>query len=129
MFIRLLAVSTLALAMATSAFAQSSQGSQTEGGPGNDAAKPASPGGPDLWSGQVGQIFFSDSSGKLRSQEEIRTGWANLTADQQAQLRADCKNLASSAGASQNNADVTGSVETTASPAAKMEACKMVDGM
>ena len=78
MKIRILAASRLALALGTAAFAEN---------PGK--------GMPETWKGAIGDAFYSDATTMtLRPQDEVKTRWSLLSAEQQAQVRADCKNLA-----------------------------------
>jgi hypothetical protein len=78
MKIHMLAAIALGLGMSTAAFAEN---------PGK--------GMPETWKGAIGDTFYSDSTAMtLRSQDDVKTRWSSLSAEQQAQVRADCKNLA-----------------------------------
>lgn len=51
---------------------------------------------PEGWAGAIGDTFYSDSAaGTMRTQEEITAGWAKLTPEQQAQVKADCAKMPS----------------------------------
>jgi hypothetical protein len=52
---------------------------------------------PEVWKGAIGDTFYSDTTTMtLRSPEDAKTRWSSLNAEQQAQVRADCKEMAMS---------------------------------
>lgn len=83
---KLLTAAAFSLALGTAAFAQATLAPDAEATP--DAGMPME------WEGPVGEAFFSDPAvGTLRSEEEVRANWENLTADQQAQVREHCETV------------------------------------
>jgi hypothetical protein len=52
---------------------------------------------PSGWSGDIANAFFSDpTTATLRSPDEIRSRWQNLSSQQQAQVRQGCSNMMAS---------------------------------
>jgi hypothetical protein len=65
---------------------------------------------PSGWSGDVANVFFSDPShATLRSPDEIRSHWQNLSSQQQAQVRQDCSNMMASNASGGRNRMAQGS--------------------
>lgn len=120
MMYKLIAASMLTLALGTSAIAQSST-------TGTSGATTATPGATETmmmtdadktltkdWSGPIGVAFFTDDSmSTLKTQAEIQSGWASLSAEQQAQVKQDCASVSSSSTASTTGSGT--STDTTAS--------------
>jgi len=79
---------TCSLALCGSAFAQSSSGANN--------SSDGTGGIPETWQGGIGDTFFSDSSGTMRSGDEVKSRWGKLSADQQAQVRSDCESVTAS---------------------------------
>jgi hypothetical protein len=77
---KILAISALSLALAGSAFAQ------TTSSTGQTALTP------DGWKGPIAEAFFDDQSqAKLRGEDEFMTNWGKLTPEQQAVVKTDCE--------------------------------------
>jgi hypothetical protein len=122
MMYKLIAASMLTMALGTSAIAQSS----TTGTSGTSGTTTTTPGATDTmmmteadkaltkdWSGPIGDAFFTDDSmTTLKSQDEIKSSWATLSAEQQAQVKQDCAGVSTSTASS---TDTTTS-GTTATP-------------
>jgi hypothetical protein len=52
---------------------------------------------PSGWSGDIANAFFSDpTNATLRSPDEIRSRWQNLSSQQQVQVRQGCSNMMAS---------------------------------
>ena len=88
------------------------------------------------WPAAVKDTFYSDAAGtKLRTQEEVRTKWTSLSAEQKAQVKADCDKSASAAGTSTETTGstttaTTGSTAATGDQMATMsQLCTWVKGM
>ncbi|NGO51121.1 hypothetical protein G6N73_07985 [Mesorhizobium camelthorni] len=125
MMYKLIAASMLTLALGTSAIAQSST---------TDTTGPAAGTSTDTmmmteadkaltkdWSGPIGDAFFTDDSmTTLKSQAEIQSSWASLSAEQQAQVKQDCTTVSSgTASAPGTSTDTTASTTPdTTGPAA-----------
>jgi len=86
------AAAALSLGLSTAAFAQATgdNNSPDAGGaslPSNAGNAPVRP----AWDATINDAFYSDAeAGTLRTQDEIRTNWGSLSADQQAMVRTDC---------------------------------------
>lgn len=107
---RIIAALALTLGLGTAAFAQSS----TTGA--DTSAAGAATGSvtlPKAWEGDIASAFFTDpAAGTLKSDEEIKSAWANLSSDQQAQVKTDCQSHMASAGTGSDSMK-TGSTSTT----------------
>ena len=90
MLTKLLAVTALSLTLGGYAFAQDANtDASASGGSPNESIESQIPPG---WDDNMRGVFFSDlETFTLRSQDEIRTGWASMSAEQQAMVRADCE--------------------------------------
>lgn len=115
---KIIAAVALSLGLATSALAQTGTGSTTGGadasGQGAADAQTAFPTG---WSGPISEAFFSDTAaGTMRTEDEIRTNWGNLSAEQQAQVRTDCESHMAAHGtdSTMQTGSTTGSGDNTA---------------
>lgn len=114
---RIVAALALSLGLSTAAFAQTS-GTDTTTGSGGETSGAATSTMtlPSGWEGAIGDAFFSDSAaGTLRSEEEIRSNWGSLSADQQAQVRTECESRMAAAGTDtqvQTGSTTTGSATT-----------------
>jgi hypothetical protein len=104
---RLIAALAFSLVVGTAAFAQTNGGGTTQSGSGAAGGGPDSETGmPESWKGNIGNTFFSDSSGStMRSESEWNSGWSSLSAEQQAQVRSDCeaRQTTASTGMNGNN--------------------------
>lgn len=126
----LFALPLIAVLMATSAYAQTSEtgtsGSGTEGSSGNQTGQSgtegdtatsaiiakegaeAEAGSGEAWPSTVGTTFFTDSQmGSLRTPEEVQSGWSSLSADDQARVRQDCATYGGGASATGTATDTT----------------------
>lgn len=108
MLARILAITALSLTLGGAAFAQDtpaegSDGSASGGSPNESIESQIPPG----WDDNMRGVFFSDpATFTLRTQEEIATGWASMSAEQQAMVRADCESGAYGvAGAADTESD------------------------
>ena len=91
----IIAALTLSLGLGTAALAQSST---TTTGADTSASTAGSVTLPQAWQGDISSTFFSDpAAGTLKSDEEIKSGWSKLSADQQAQVKSDCQSHMASA--------------------------------
>ncbi len=119
-----LLVGAISMAMASAAIAQDTSGSATGADPGTAAT------GTDMlqmtqaerdatadWTGPIADALFTDQSKtSLRSEEEIRTNWAQLSAEQQNQVKEDCNTVqTAAAGTGTTTGTTTPSGDTTAS--------------
>lgn len=111
---RILTAMIFSLGLGTAAIAQSTPGVDAGAGAGATVETNAAP---SNWDAEVSGAFFSDmEAGTLRSSEEISTNWADLSADQQAAVRADCQNIETAdAGMEAIDRDATGDDLTTSS--------------
>lgn len=129
MFSKLLLATALTLSLGGTALAQSSSGSTTGGGAATGADATGTMGGssfegiPSGWEGDINDAFFTDDM-TLRSQDEIASNWGNLSAEQQAQVKADCTSMQASmegdtemGDAGGSKPDETTTSATTSSPA------------
>ena len=93
---RIIAALALSLSLGTAALAQTSTtGTDTSSG----AATGATTTLPTGWEGDIANAFFSDpTAGTLKSDEEIKTGFEGLSAEQQAQVKTDCENQMAASG-------------------------------
>jgi hypothetical protein len=115
----------LSVAMASSAMAQSStstSGTATTGG----ATAPmqmteAEKSTTSKWTGPIADAFFTDATkATLRSQEEIKSKWSALSAEQKAQVKQDCNAMKTASAA-------TGGTATTGSGAATTDTTASAD--
>jgi len=59
---------------------------------------------PEKWSGPITDTFFTDSSGStMRSDDEVTSRWGSLSADQQAQVRSDCRDMTTTGSVDQTH--------------------------
>lgn len=97
----------ITLSMGAAAFADSGTDAGATGD--HDPAKL-----PGNWSAAVGSAFFSDpTTMTLRSEGEIRTNWQSLSAEEQAQVKADCRKVA--ANSETTSSSSTGSTTSSTS--------------
>jgi len=115
-------------------------GDNDSGGAGGLGDRGGTPGG---WSASIGNTFFSGAHHtKLRSHSAIKCNWAKLSADQQEQVRSDCRGMASNNSSSELGAQSTVPNSTSkGGPTAKKSAaarpsaadlnqvCRMVQAM
>lgn len=111
---KLLLASVLVAGFAATSWAQTGTGTGGVGA-GNGAGAANSSGmrngAPAEWQGTLGDAFYSDfSAGTLRSQDEIRSNWGNLSPENQAMVREHC--------ATMDTASATGGTSTMGGPAA-----------
>lgn len=118
-----LLVGAMSMAMVSTAIAQDTSGSAsgtTEGSAATgtmmqmtEAEKNATAD----WTGPIADALFTDQSKMtLRSEQEIRTNWANLSAEQQNQIKEDCNTVeTAAAGTGTTTGTTTPSGDTTAS--------------
>lgn len=99
MKIKMILASAAIVAMSGAAFAQDA-GTTMDNAAGTASTEPqhtmtyASEAEETMWttnSEYMGGFFTDDTMTELRSEEEITTSYGGLTADQQAQLKADCE--------------------------------------
>jgi hypothetical protein len=89
----IIAALALSLGLGTAALAQSSTTTT-----GADTSTSGSVTLPQAWQGDIAGTFFSDpTAGTLKSDDEIKSGWSKLSADQQAQVKSDCQSHMASA--------------------------------
>ncbi|WP_394889263.1 hypothetical protein ACG873_28960 [Mesorhizobium sp. AaZ16] len=123
MMYKLIAASMLTLALGASAIAQSSTTGTTGGTSGTTTATPGTADTMMMteadkaltkdWSGPIGDAFFTDDTmATLKSQDEIKSSWASLSTEQQAQVKQDCATVSSSTAAAPGAGTST---DTTAS--------------
>jgi hypothetical protein len=131
MFTKILAITALSLSLSGAALAQTdpapdqTQGSAGSGGSNSDAIDEQAPLMPQGWKGAIADTFYTDSTaGTLRTEAEIRAGWAGLSAEQQAQVRADCAPTLDN-----NSAESNSNTEESASGPAMSQLCTMVNSM
>lgn len=96
-----LIIASAVLAAMTGVAAAQDAGSTTNNASGtqttdnqNDTMEYASDAEETMWttnSEYMGGFFTDDTMAELRSEEEVTTAYGGLTADQQAQLKADCE--------------------------------------
>lgn len=72
------------------------------------------------WTGPIADALFTDQSKTtLRSEQEIRANWANLSAEQQNQIKEDCNTVQTAAAGTGTTGTTTGTTtpsgDTTAS--------------
>lgn len=101
---KILLAAVLSLGLGTSAaMAQSASDQNTE----SEAAGQL----PETWGPEINDTFFSDmEAGVLRAEDEVRTRWAALTAEQQAQVREECETVS---GAEATGTDGAAATEVT----------------
>lgn len=86
---RLLTASAAALILCAPAFAQTATTTDTA----NSSASMSSA-MPQGWNAEIGNAFFTDADlGTLRTEDEISTNWASLSAEQQAQVASYCDTI------------------------------------
>jgi hypothetical protein len=116
----IIAALALSLGLGTAALAQSSTTTTT----GADTSASGSAAGsvtlPQAWEGDIASTFFSDpAAGTLKSDDEIKAGWAKLSSDQQAQVKTDCQShMASATTGSGASTDKTQTSSTSTNTAA-----------
>jgi hypothetical protein len=84
---KLIAALALSLGLGTAALAQEQVPGVGAAGSGQAPTIP-------VWDQTINDAFFVDAgAGSLRTEEEIRANWGNLTAEQQATIRTDCDTM------------------------------------
>ena len=123
MFTKILAITALTLSLTGAALAQTqTDGSATSGASPGEAIEDQMPAG---WTGPIADTFYTDSTaGTLRTEDEIRTGWATLSAEQQTQVKADCKTALDN-----NTAESNSNTAESASGPTMSQLCTMVGTM
>jgi len=109
---KIIAATVITLGMATAALAQTS----TQGG--------GSPAYPEAWKGDIASALYADQH-TLRTQDEVKTNWAKLNADQQAQVKKDCSATAQAAATKSGESSAT----ANANPATMTELCGWIGAM
>ena len=121
MFTKILAITALTLSLTGAALAQT-DGSATSGSSPGEAIEDQMPAG---WKGPIADTFYTDSTaGTMRTEEEIRTGWATLSAEQQAQVKTDC-----AATLANNTAESNSNTTESASGPNMSQLCTIVNSM
>jgi hypothetical protein len=98
---RIIAAAVLSLSLSAHAFAQTSddvlRGGTRGGTPGVTGSAGVSGTGsatgsiPAEWNGEIADALFADpGAGTLRSEDQVRENWTNLSAEQQAAVRDHC---------------------------------------
>jgi predicted Fe-S protein YdhL (DUF1289 family) len=88
---RILLAAAVSAGICSAAFAQTTP---------DTAAGAMGPGLPTTWEGPIADAFFDDvDAGTLRTDDELRSNWQNLTDEQQAQVRAHCLTVDTAAAA------------------------------
>jgi hypothetical protein len=109
---RIVAALALSLGLSTAALAQTDTTTGGAAGAGGEVMLPAE------WQGDIASALFSDpQAGTLKSEEEIRSGWGSLSADQQAQVRSECETHMAAAGTGTDTMTGGASTDTTAGAA------------
>ena len=109
---RMMTASAIALMLCAPAIAQTT----TTGTENSSAMSSAMPQG---WNTELGNAFFSDPElGTLRTEEEINTNWASLSAEQQAQVTGYCDTMdtasaSGGAGSTMPSGDAASGAATT----------------
>jgi predicted Fe-S protein YdhL (DUF1289 family) len=107
----LIAALTASVGLTTAALAQTTP--TAEG-----SAQTAVSGLPADWQGEIAAAFFADpETGTLRSEEEVRSNWANLSAEQKASVTGYCETVVAGTD-TDTTASVTTDSETTGDAAA-----------
>lgn len=115
---KLLAAAAFSLTLGASALAQAPAPAPAPTG--QETGATAGSGLPAEWEGAVGDAFFSDvEAGTLRSEDEVRANWQDLSAEQQAQVRTDCASFDTAAADTQSPASSGESGESTAAAGAE----------
>lgn len=122
-----LLVGAISMAMASAAIAQDTSGSAAGTASGSAATgtmmqmTEAEKSATADWTGPIADALFTDQSkATLRSEQEIRSNWANLSAEQQNQIKEDCNTVqTAAAGTGTTTGTTTGATtpsgDTTAS--------------
>jgi predicted Fe-S protein YdhL (DUF1289 family) len=106
---KLIVALALSLGMGSAAFAQTVNSTTGE-------VNVETPAG---WQGPIGDAFYSDmEAGTLRSQEEMTANWANLTTEQQTQVKTDCDAMAAGPQTETKTGDVATAETTDDNPTA-----------
>jgi hypothetical protein len=94
----IIAALALAAGLAGTAFAQTEAPMGGATGENGEDAAINRPGMPEGWQGSIADTFFLDTSAmRLREENEMRTRWSQLTPEQQARVREDCRSLETTA--------------------------------
>lgn len=94
MFSKILGIAAVSAVLATSALAQTSTTPDQGTAANNAEAEKAMM---EKWKGPIGMAFFTDDTmGTMKSEADMKTGWASLTPEQQAQMKTDCVGQATS---------------------------------
>ena len=94
MFAKILGIAAVSAVLATGALAQTNNPPTSTAPDQGTAANNAEM--LKKWKGPIGAAFFTDDTmATLRSEADMKTAWATLTPDQQAQVKADCSATAS----------------------------------
>jgi predicted Fe-S protein YdhL (DUF1289 family) len=123
---KLIVALALSLGLGTAALAQTTDNNQpdTSGGtllPGNTGNAPVRP----AWDAAINDAFYVDAeAGTLRTEDEIRTNWGSLSADQQAMVRTDCDATTASVEAKPGEASPDADARSS-----MIELCDMVGDM
>lgn len=120
---KLIAALALSLGLGTAAIAQTNpEGSTLPAGQGNAPTVPS-------WDASISDAFFVNvTEGTLRSEEEIRTNWGGLSAEQQAQVRADCDTMTTTASIGTNTAGVDSNPTTSGTSGAGVAGPNLAGG-
>lgn len=91
MFAKILGISAVSFVLATGAFAQSQTNTAPDAGTAANNTEMM-----QKWKGPIGAAFFTDDTmTTLRGEADMKTAWASLSTEQQAQVKADCSATAS----------------------------------
>ncbi|MFN3549894.1 MAG: hypothetical protein ACK4U0_20600 [Mesorhizobium sp.] len=110
---RMMTATAVALMLCAPAFAQTATTDTANSSTSMSSAMPQG------WNDELGNAFFSDSElGTLRTEEEISTNWASLSAEQQAQVTGYCDTMdtasaTGSAGSTMPSGDAASGAATT----------------
>ena len=92
MFTKTLGIATISAILATGALAQTSTTPDQGTAANNAEAEKAMM---ETWKGPIGMAFFTDDTmGTMKSEADMKAGWAALPPEQQAQVKADCDKTA-----------------------------------
>lgn len=102
MHFKILTALALSLSLGTSALAQTATDTDTTADTGMSAAG----GLPSEWEGEIGEAFFSDPEhGTLRSEDDVRAAWDELSEDQQTVVQSHCAEVDTTASAPDDAAE------------------------
>lgn len=110
---KMMTASAVALMLCAPAFAQTTTTDTANSSASMSSAMPQG------WNDELGDAFFSDPElGTLRTEEEISTNWASLSAEQQAQVTGYCDTMdtasaSGGAGATMPSGDAASAQATT----------------